>query len=460
MRSTLQFLKAIRHSIESNDHSQGELNNIIGFLNSHRESKKALIERIRFDELQDWRLSPTEPRLTHRTGMFFSIDGIRVSTDWPHVRSEWDQPIINQPEVGYLGFISRIVNGRLYFLMQAKIEPGNLNLVQLSPTLQATKSNYTQAHGGRVPRYLEYFQSHPSVTILVDQLQSEQGGRFLKKRNRNIVILANDSVELSENCIWVSLKDLDSLIRRNNTVNMDTRTVLANFKLAYMRSKMPRRFDQTRIRSYKALGFLARLKSEYSSSLNPIPLNRVREWEISSTSIGRPDKKFFEVIAVNVEIDGREKSRWGQPMIRPLRPGLCGLILRRKPSGLECLIQGKFECGNFDGFELAPTVQCLIGGYEEAQSVIPFLDTVLSQDHELVHDSMQSEEGGRFFKEENRNIIRIVHAEFVPNLPVNYIWLSMEELSTLALFNNYLNIQVRCLIAAIPWNLLGYESES
>ena len=33
--------------------------------------------------------------------------------------------------------------------MQAKIEPGNINKIQLSPTIQATKSNFTQKHGGR-----------------------------------------------------------------------------------------------------------------------------------------------------------------------------------------------------------------------------------------------------------------------------------------------------------------------
>ena len=32
--------------------------------------------------------------------------------------------------------------------MQAKVEPGNINSIQLSPTLQATRSNYTKAHGG------------------------------------------------------------------------------------------------------------------------------------------------------------------------------------------------------------------------------------------------------------------------------------------------------------------------
>jgi oxidase EvaA len=49
--------------------------------------------------------------------------------------STWSQPIINQPEVGYLGFIVKKINGVMHFLIQAKIEPGNVNCVQLSPTI-------------------------------------------------------------------------------------------------------------------------------------------------------------------------------------------------------------------------------------------------------------------------------------------------------------------------------------
>ena len=89
--------------------------------------------------------------------------------------------------------------------MQAKIEPGNINVVQLSPTLQATKSNYTQVHQGNAPFYLDYFLSErKDVTVLLDQLQSEQGARFLKKRNRNMIVEINSEIELKDNfCCFV-----------------------------------------------------------------------------------------------------------------------------------------------------------------------------------------------------------------------------------------------------------------
>ena len=90
--------------------------------------------------------------------------------------------------------------------MQAKIEPGNINLVQLSPTLQATRSNYTCVHKGKKPLYLDYFTGEKNVYVLVDQLQSEQGARFLHKRNRNIIVEVpeNEDLEVYNNFIWVS----------------------------------------------------------------------------------------------------------------------------------------------------------------------------------------------------------------------------------------------------------------
>ena len=55
---------------------------------------------------------------------------------------------IHQPEIGILGILTRLTGGAREYLMQAKQEPGNVDGAQVSPTLQATFSNYTQAHGG------------------------------------------------------------------------------------------------------------------------------------------------------------------------------------------------------------------------------------------------------------------------------------------------------------------------
>ena len=104
------------------------------------------VERIPFAEMKKWH-SEEDGSIRHDSGRFFSIVGIDVQTDYGN-NHHWRQPIILQPEVGYLGILTKEIDGVLYCLMQAKIEPGNVNCVQISPTLQATKSNYCRIHEG------------------------------------------------------------------------------------------------------------------------------------------------------------------------------------------------------------------------------------------------------------------------------------------------------------------------
>ena len=118
---------------------------ILAWMKQQNDEVVSNIKQIPISELKGW--SYRDDRIRHDSGKFFSIDGIHIETNYRDV-SQWDQPIINQPEIGFLGFIVKKFNGVLHFLMQAKIEPGNLNVVQLSPTLQATRSNYTRVHGG------------------------------------------------------------------------------------------------------------------------------------------------------------------------------------------------------------------------------------------------------------------------------------------------------------------------
>ncbi len=112
------------------------------WMKAKNEEVHVQINQIPFSEMRLWHFDKRTGNLVHQSGKFFSIEGIRVKTNWGKV-SEWEQPIINQPEVVFLGIITKKFNDILHFLMQAKIEPGNLNVVQLSPTLQATRSNYS-----------------------------------------------------------------------------------------------------------------------------------------------------------------------------------------------------------------------------------------------------------------------------------------------------------------------------
>jgi oxidase EvaA len=437
---------------------------------------KVNVQKINFDEMLLWNFDKEKSIIKHQTGRFFTIEGIQVKTNWGGVNN-WSQPIINQPEIGYLGFITKEFNGILHFLMQAKIEPGNVNHVQLSPTLQATKSNYTRAHKGKSPAYLDFFINASPHEILLDQLQSEQGARFLRKRNRNIIIKVDEDIDLLDNFIWLTLAQIKCLMVHDNLVNMDTRTVISGIPFGNYSENEIELFDflgKTRIGNSfgkKALrstlikdkafnnfdniiSFITQRKSFFELEVDRIPLKEIKNWVIEENCIRHENNKYFRVIAVKVSIENREVVSWTQPMIEPAQDGLCAFVCKEIDGILHFAVQAKLESGNFDIIELAPTVQCLTGNYREAVggNKLPFLDYVLNADkNQIIFDTLQSEEGGRFFKEQNRNMLVFAGPEIPVELPENYIWMTVNQMSTFLKFNNYLNIQARSLIAAISF---------
>ena len=395
---------------------------ILAWMKRQNEEVVYAIKQIPISELKGW--SYRDDRIRHDSGKFFSIDGIHIETNYRNT-PQWDQPIINQPEIGFLGFIVKKFDGVLHFLMQAKIEPGNINIVQLSPTLQATRSNYTRVHGGKYPTYLEYFNGERDVTVLVDQLQSEQGARFLHKRNRNIIVEVDEQeeIEVKTNFIWVSLGQIKELLRYPNVVNMDSRTVISCIKFGSYPEQSLKLLDRVKrmsgVHSSKPDSFLysvlsannhlhdlqdiiqwiTSLKFKYELSVTPIGISQMQHWNYNGNTIRQKDGK-YDVIGVRVGIGNREVVTWDQPMVRSAQEGLMGFVVKKINGIYHFLVQAKLESGNFDVVEMSPTVQCLTGNYRKGQNeyTIPYLEIVLNAPKEKIwYSSYQSEEGGRFF---------------------------------------------------------------
>lgn len=445
---------------------------ILNWLYEKRETIKVDIRQVPINQMDKWLYDGAEGRIKHASGKFFSIDGIRVHTNYG-LKETWDQPIINQPEIGFLGILTQMKNGILHFLLQAKIEPGNINVVQLSPTLQATKSNYTRVHQGKTPAFLEYFNGEKEVTVLVDQLQSEQGARFYKKRNRNIIIEIPESeyLDIPDNFIWLTLKQLKDLMSMDNVVNMDTRTVISAINYGNFNSIQSLQDDMPNLSEISEhlfsmlsnekplkdiesiLSWMTNLKSKYELLVERIPLYAVKNWIFDGNTMYNQQGKYFEVIGTRVEIDNREVTTWDQPMIHPAQEGLIGFIIKKINGVYHFLVQAKVETGCFDVLEIAPTVQCLTGNYRENQNEysVPFVEFFTNpKGFRLIHKTLQSEEGGRFFQEQNLNMIIEAPEKFPVEVPENYCWMTFSQLLLFMKFNNYLNIATRNLLALIP----------
>lgn len=448
------------------------------WFDQHCKPEEFDVQEIPFVELDNWSFVNDQEKLGHVSGRFFSIEGLNVKIFHGKDMQEWEQPIINQPEIGILCFITRVIDGVRYFLVQAKMEPGNINTLQISPSLQATRSNFTCVHKGKVPNYLDLFMSK-EYKVIIDQLQTEQGGRFFKKRNRNIIIEVDHDIPVKEDFCWLSLRQIKDLLKRDNILNMDSRSVLSMVPLIDSEIVQTlKKMTLTEFRSFvkangiseqgveyicsyiadeaeysleEILSWMTHLKFSTDLIVEKIPLRNLKEWKIGESEIRHKTKPYFSVNAVRVKAGSREVTSWTQPLIKDSNIGLLAFIVKNINGILHFLVQGKVEPGNIDVIELSPTVSCSNYEARKDASQKPYLfDEVLNGGFEVLSDSLQSEEGGRFWKLQNRNMIVKVPDEFEVSEPEHYIWMSLAQINELMRFGKF-NIEARSIISSIDF---------
>ncbi|MBF6063299.1 NDP-hexose 2,3-dehydratase family protein [Nocardia terpenica] len=422
------------------------------------------VTTVPFDRLDGWSFEEESQNLTHRSGRFFSIQGLAVDTDHREIGS-WTQPIIVQPEIGILGILVKEINGVLHCLMQAKMEPGNVNTLQLSPTVQATHSNYTRVHGGNPIPYLEHFLSPRRGRVLVDALQSEQGSWFLRKRNRNIIVETTDDVPLHQDFCWLTIGQLHDLMRIDNLVNMDARTVLSGIPFAAPTDPRaaPRAgsFRSGLVHSLtgehdglhdraSVLSWFTELKARHRHSQRLIPLRRLDGWICSPERIRHRHNKFFAVVGVDVRASNREVTHWTQPLLAPCSRGLLAFVTKNIGGVLHVLIQARTGAGTYDVVEMAPTVHCAPDNLTETSARPCFLDYVLeARPAQIRYDVVHSEEGGRFYQAQNRYLVVEACDDFPIAAPDDFIWMTVRQIVDLNQHGNYFNVEARSLLAAL-----------
>jgi oxidase EvaA len=103
-------------------------------------------------------------------------------------------------------------------------------------------------------------------------------------------------------------------------------------------------------------------------------------------------------------------------------------------------------------FEFAPTVQSLEGLDANGKPIDhnPFEAYVReAKPEQFLYDALQAEEGGRFYRDDNRNCIVQADDSFSETLPENFTWMTLHQIYGFLRASNVFNIQARSLIAAI-----------
>ncbi|MGQ0838785.1 NDP-hexose 2,3-dehydratase family protein [Actinokineospora sp.] len=431
---------------------------------AQRDGSGHVVEQIPFSALDAWVFDAGTGNLGHESGRFFTIEGLQVRDGG---LDTWAQPIINQPEIGILGIVVKEFGGVLHCLMQAKMEPGNINTLQLSPTVQATRSNYTQVHRGSSTRYLEYFVGPDRGQVLVDVLQSEQGAWFWRKRNRNMVVLVSGDVPVHEDFCWLSLAQIRELTQAENLVNMDARTVLSCMPFAEpdADSSTGDAFADSLARSYRyltdgsenhaqhtageILSWFTESKTRCDWTARLAPLTTVGGWSRDDMEIADDARDQFRIIAVEVQTGTREVRRWTQPLLYPRGQGRAVFLARPIDGVLHLLVQARPEYGLMDMVEMAPTVH-LLPGMDVSSIPDSFVRDALDSANSTVrYDNVLSEEGGRFYRALTRYQIVEVGDEVPVDVPPNMCWMTVRQLTDLLRHGHYLNIEARSLLACL-----------
>lgn len=378
-------------------------------------------------DLEGWRREPGTGDWTHASGRFFRITGIQIEDPDGITR----QPIIEQPEIGILGFLISVFRGVAHFLVQAKIEPGNPNGLQLAPTIQATRSNFSRIHGGRTIPYLEEFRSPTPSQVFVDTLQSEQGWWFYQKRNRNIVLWSDKPVALHEDFCWMTLGQLFYLLAAKDVVNMDARSVLGCLTSQFA----PKSSSFGSLQP--TLTALNTARATTPMVVRRISLNEVWNWhddgeKLRSTQPPGP----FEVIGCGIHAAGREVLEWSQPLLRPCEVGYYELVFRHAAQDVECLLSLTEEPGLTDIVEYGPTLSHLA----QHDSINLGIGRTKTR-----YDQLQSEEGGRFLEALSRYVVREVVDPADTPAPPGKVWLSWRDIQHLLVHPRYLTVEARTL---------------
>ncbi len=411
----------------------------IQWFNLQKKNQKITCKIKNLKDLKYW--LKNDNLIHHSSGKFFKIVGIDVKSNTKG--KNWDQPIIVQKELGILGIIKDKIKNR--YLLQAKVEPGNKNKLQLSPTVQATKSNYKRVHGGKKIPYLNFFLKNKNNFVS----QSEQGYRYLHKSNYNSLLIIKKNIKVLNNYYWLHMKDIIKIIKKRSIFNMDTISVFSTF---IHKEKL----DIPLYSMNKILKWLSKKDKIFYLSVKIKPLNKLRDWKVGNDKIEHKNKNHFSVVGINVKSNKREIKEWDQPIIKGKKLALAGFIIcyfnntkhylckyNKKPGLKKSTLSRSVNTSDIINYKtnnkLTSFQNYLINNFFLKKS---------SKRFKVVYENILSDEGGRFYNCEIKYKALLINKNLIFKLPNDYIWISQNQMIKM-IQRKKIDIEARLLFGCI-----------
>ena len=165
--------------------------------------------------------------------------------------------------------------------------------------------------------------------------------------------------------------------------------------------------------------------------------------------------QFFSIEGVRTKgAKSREVSSWDQPIFNQKHGGVLAMIGRETSKhGIQFLLDGKSEPGDNGDIKFAPSFQATVSNINRAHGgkKTPLSDIVLKhKGAKLISKTSHNEEGARFWKKSNLNLILMLKN---PNNPEtkkdNFIWANLSQIKKLTLIKNIVNPYVKTILFTI-----------
>ena len=184
-----------------------------------------------------------------------------------------------------------------------------------------------------------------------------------------------------------------------------------------------------------------------------INLNKCKGWHLDKkNNLYHESRQFFKVKGVETKgAFGREVNSWTQPILTQKHGGVLAFISRQTNKfGTQFLIDAKIEPGDDSIIKISPSFQATQSNMNRAHGGKRpnFYDIVMqNKGAELIYYTIHNEEGARFWRKSNWNVIVKLKNPFDKRVKgSNYKWVSLKQLKKLALRNRCVNPFVKTIL--------------
>ena len=448
--------------------SKPEASVVARWLDVQRQRSGLSVQHIPFSACRGWKLD--DGRLRHASGRFFSVAGFCCSSNADHLDG-LSFPMIDQPEIGILGFVVRLSPAGWQWMLQAKTEPGNVGGTQVGPTVQATRSNYCRVHGGKPTPMLDLFiKDQKGATQWIDVEQSEQGDRFLGKYNRNAVVLVdgNFAPPDGENWQWFLARDVLQALHTDFAVNTDARSVLwcsdwahlleSGENVPFARWRGQGGFGERLLDSFlvsknegsheTAMARLHAVSAQTTIHLAEAGLEALPGWYFEDMGIVPAGNEGggMAIQAFSVFARDREVISWSQPLLVSRCEQRVVLACTERAGLLHFALTISVEPGFREKAQFGPSWVSGLGHANPAQ-----WPGLLERMDPMVHATvLQSDEGGRFMNSVVRyTIIELPSTVLDEISPEQIVWVTLSDLRRMAASRGLLNNELRSVLSLL-----------